>query len=327
MTAGEGAIVVTGARGYIASALARRLAARGRALRLVSRSADMPKIAQARAPVEYVQADLRSVDSWRRLMGGAEAIIHLSSRTDLRAADADPSGDEAINVDPVRALAAAAERSGIVPKIAFASTVTIVGPQHENPVSERTPDHPCSTYDRHKLACETILRDITKAGLLEACSLRLPNVYGPGASINSNRGILNLMVRRALSGEPLTLYGGGRSIRDFTYLDDVVEAFVAAIDANVCNGSSYVIATGQGHTLADAYRLIADAAFAATGRHAEIVNVPEPADLHPIERRNFIGDSSLFQRRTGWRPTMTLPDGIKRFMAESCVAQTMTTGE
>jgi nucleoside-diphosphate-sugar epimerase len=224
-------------------------------------------------------------------------------------------------------LAAAAERSGIVPKTVFASTVTIVGTQHDNPVNEHTPDRPCSTYDRHKLACETILREATRAGLLKACSLRLPNVYGPGTSINTNRGILNIMMRRALNGEPLTLYGEGHSIRDFLYLDDVVEAFAAAVDADVCDGSHYVIATGQGHTLADAYRQIAKEASAATGRQAKIVTVPEPTDLHPIERRNFTGDSSLFRRRTGWRPTITLPDGIRRFMAASGAVQTMATGK
>lgn len=322
-----GAIVIAGARGYIGSALARHLAARGRALRLVSRSREEPIIAKGPAPVEYVQADLRNVDNWRRLMDGADAIIHLSSRTDLRAAEADPSGDDAINVDPARALATAAQRSGFTPKVVFASTVTIVGTQHGNPVNEHTPDRPCSIYDRHKLACEAIFLEATKAGLLKSCSLRLPNVYGPGASVNLNRGILNIMMRRALNGEPLTLYGKGSYVRDFIYLDDVVEAFAAAVDADVCDGSHYVIATGRGHTLGDAYRLVAEEAFAATGRRAEIVNVPEPADLYPIERRNFIGDSSLFRQRAGWRPTIALQDGIRRFMAAASAAHTMAAGE
>ena len=252
-------------------------------------------------------------------MRGAAAIVHLSARTDLRAAEADPEGDEALNVAPVRALVRAAAKADAPPKIVFASTVTIFGPQHANPADEHTPDRPCSVYDRHKVACETILREATAAGTLHACTLRLANVYGlGGSSVNSNRGILNVMMRRALAGEALTLYGEGAYVRDFIHLDDVVEAFAVAADAgpDVCDGSHYVIATGQGHSLAEAYRLIADTAYAATGRRVEIKHVPEPADLHPIERRNFVGNSSLYRQRTGWRPRISLPEGIGRFFVE-----------
>jgi nucleoside-diphosphate-sugar epimerase len=198
--------------------------------------------------------------------------------------------------------------------VVFASTVTIVGPCPDNPVTEKTPDNPCSVYDRNKLACEAIFREAAREGWLRACSLRLSNVYGPGASVNSNRGILNVMMRRALAGESLTLYGDGHYVRDFTHITDVVAAFVGAIDDDICDGSHYVIGTGQGHTLADAYRLVVEQVSAVTGRRPEILHVPEPADLHPIERRNFIGDSSLFRRRTGWQAKTMLDSGIRQFM-------------
>jgi nucleoside-diphosphate-sugar epimerase len=212
----------------------------------------------------------------------------------------------------------AAANAGAPPTIVFASTVTIFGPQHANPADERTPDNPVSIYDRHKVACERLLREATAAGGLHACTLRLANVYGSGGgSVNSNRGILNVMMRRALNGEPLTIYGGGGYVRDFVHLDDVVDAFAraAAAGPDVCDGSHYVIATGHGTSLTVAYRVIAAAAEAATGRRVEIRHVPEPADLHPIERRNFVGDSSLYQRRSGWRPRISLPEGIGGFFA------------
>ncbi len=307
-------VVITGARGYVGTALAKRLAAEGHTLRLVSRSADAPRITPPHhAKIDYVKADLRDPRAWSRLLSGTDAVVHLSSRTDLRAAEVDPQGDEDINIAPVRALVEAATEG---PAVLFASTVTIVGAHPQVPVDEGTPDRPCSVYDRHKLRCEAILREATERGAVRACSLRLSNVYGfGGASINTSRGVLNAMLRRAINDEPLTLYSDGKYVRDFTHLDDVVDAFCLAItEARVCDGRHYVIATGSGHTLAEAYDLIAQAAFDYTGRRCEIRRVPEPADLQPIERRNFIGNSRLFQNLTGWHPRFDLRAGIHNFV-------------
>jgi nucleoside-diphosphate-sugar epimerase len=308
-------VVVTGARGYIGSALAQRLSAEGHAARLVSRSAG--------AEGNYEQADLRDAAAWSRLIDGAAAIVHLSSRTDLRSAEADPAGDENINVEPIRALVRAAEKAATPVKVAFASTVTIVGNQNANPVDERTPDRPCSVYDRHKLACEMLLREATARGVLRACSLRLSNVYGFGrSSVNTNRGILNAMMKRAAAGEALSVYGDGAYIRDFTHLDDVVAAFSAAVASDsVGDGRHFVIATGEGHSLAEAFGMVADEAQARTGRRPDIRHVPEPADLQPIERRNFIGDSQAFRAATGWRPQFDLKVGIRDYFTRAAVAE------
>jgi nucleoside-diphosphate-sugar epimerase len=74
-----------------------------------------------------------------------------------------------------------------------------------------------------------------------------------------------------------------------------------------------VIASGRGYTLARAFELVAQEALRCTGRAVDIRNVPEPADLHPIERRNFVGDSSLFQKLTGWRAAVDLQGGIRDY--------------
>ena len=315
-------IVITGAGGYIGAALARRLAGEGRRLRLVSRPSSTAS-GPAGSAIEVIRADLTDVSVWSRLLRDKAAVVHLSARTDLRAAETDPTGDETLNVEPVRAFIRAASEADAPPTVVFASTVTIFGPQHANPADESTPDNPCSVYDRHKVACEALLHEATADGRLRACTLRLANVYGAGGgSVNSNRGILNLMMRRALNGEPLTVYGEGAYVRDFIHLDDVVDAFARAADAgaDVCDGSRYVTATGHGHSLLDAYRLIAHAAEAATSQRIDIRHVSEPADLHPIERRNFVGNSSLYQRRSGWRPRVSLAEGIGRFFAQAAPA-------
>ena len=312
-------IVITGARGYIGSALAERLGSEGYALRLVSRSLNSISLASAKLGREYRAADLRGSESWSELLRGAEAVVHLSSRTDLRAAEIDPADDEDINVRPLRVLVETARAMDTVPRIVFASAATIVGPNPQIPVDDAAHDNPCSVYDRHKLAGEMILREATAGGAVRACSLRLSNVYGYGGnSINANRGILNIMMKRAVDGEPLTLYGNGAYLRDFIHIEDVIDAFLHAIATpDVCDGGHYLIASGHGHTLADAYAIIAEVAIERLRRCVEIVHVPEPADLHPIEKRNFIGDSRAFQERTGWRPRLQLRDGIREYFSRA----------
>jgi len=312
-------IVITGARGYIGSALAERLASEGYALRLVSRSPNPARVMSARTKCDYRAADLRDPQSWSELLSDADVVVHLSARTDLRAAEADPSGDEDINVRPLRALVQAALATGAVPKIVFASAATIVGANPQIPVNDAAHDDPCSIYDRNKLAGETTLREATSRGAVRACSLRLANVYGrDGASINASRGILNMMMRRAIEGEPLTLYGAGDYIRDFIHVDDVIEAFYCAIvTPEVCDGGHYVIASGRGHTLAEAYAMIEQAAMEQLQRRVDIVHVAEPANLHQIEKRNFIGDPALFRARTGWRPRFDLRAGIADYFARA----------
>jgi UDP-glucose 4-epimerase len=322
-------LVITGARGYIGGALVQRLAGEGHALRLVSRSPASAN-GDAGANIEYIAADLSHEAGWEPLLKNAGAIIHLSSRTDLRAAELDPVGDRKLNVEPVRALVRAARHGRRSIPVIFASTVTIVGVAHANPVSEQTPDDPCSVYDRHKLESEMILREATREGVVNACSLRLSNVYGFGSgarSTNFNRGILNETMRRAMRGERFAIYGKGEYIRDFTFIGDVVDAFCRALSLErVRDGRHYVIASGSGSTLVQVFRLVAQEAARFTGRAAvEILHVPEPENLHPIERRNFVGDSSLFQKLTGWGPQVDLPRGIRDYL-ERIAAQSQPGG-
>jgi nucleoside-diphosphate-sugar epimerase len=319
-------VVITGSSGYIGTALTQRLTGKGRSLKLVSRSwskarsnIDLDLDKDYARDVERVSVDLRDECTWSGLLDGADAVIHLSSRTDLLAAEANPEEDARLNLDPVRSLVRAAERAGSRPLVIFASAVTIVGARHSNPVDENTPDKPCSVYDCNKLVCETILKNAASRGILRACSLRLANVYGFGSnSVNSNRGILNAMMKRAIAGGALTLYGDGSYVRDFVHLDDVVQAFAAALDlGRGCEGEHYVIATGRGHSLAQAFDLIVQETFRLTGQRVEVRRIPEPPDMHPIERRNFTGNARFFQDISGWRPQVELAAGIRDYVTRA----------
>lgn len=308
MTLGQ-SFAITGASGYLGTALAQALGARAATLRLVSRSA-LPPVQYGAAKIETIVADLREPAAWATVLDGVHTVFHLSAQTNLRWAEANGAADADANVRPLAALLAAAAERPV--RIVFASTATVVGLPDTVHIDETLPDRPVSVYDRHKLEAERLLAAAITSRR-RGCSLRLGNVYGYGAqSRNGERSVLNFMMRRALAGQPLTLYGEGRAVRDWIHVRDVVAAFVAAAAApdGVLDGSHYLIGTGVGHSLAEAFRAVAAEAARLTGRAVAVTEVPEPADLHPIERRSAIIDAQRFIAATGWTPRIALAAGI-----------------
>jgi nucleoside-diphosphate-sugar epimerase len=167
-------------------------------------------------------------------------------------------------------------------------------------------------YDLHKQVAEQYLRWYAEQGIVRGVTLRLANVYGPGPrSSRSDRGILNQMIRRALAGEPLTVYGTGEQVRDYVYVEDAARAFLAAArNGESLTGGCFVIGSGRGHTIDEAMRMIAMRCAARTGIEVPVRHVEPPGALSPIEQRHFVADTRRFCAATGWHARCTLAEGI-----------------
>ncbi len=308
-------IVITGGSGFIGTALLEKLRRVACKITLVGRSPrfDLPQ-SDGMARIQYICADLTKEDAWSEILLHADYLFHLSAQTNLYFAEKHPLQDEKDNITPIRQLAeyaASGECSQL--KVVLASTVTIVGNNHKNPVDETFTDNPISVYDRHKQSAEYLLAKSVASGHLRGCSLRLSNVYGYGAdSRNENRGILNIMMKRAVKGEALTIYGNGSHVRDFVHISDVTEAFLRAASCKrTDDGRYFIIASEKGHTQREAFEMISREAESILGRKIPVVEIPEPDGLHPIEKRNFVGNCNLFRCATGWRQNTSLRDGIR----------------
>jgi nucleoside-diphosphate-sugar epimerase len=263
-------------------------------------------------------ADLTSRAFWREAVDAAGTIFHLAGQTSVYAAQEDPSRDHAANVAPMLLAMEACRISGRRPAFVFAGTVTQCGIPKTLPVNEDAPDDPVTIYDLHKLMAEQYLKLYASLGFVRGASLRLPNVYGPGpASRSADRGVLNAMIRKALAGETLTVYGQGDQVRDYLYVEDAARAFVAAADhIDSLEGNYFVLGTGEGRTIREAVDLVAARVSRRTGRHVKVVQVDPPASLSPIEDRNFVADTHRFASATGWRAEVGLSDGIDRAIEE-----------
>lgn len=303
-------VAVTGGSGYLAHPLRCALSRSGASVLVVSRRAT-----SLNAGETMLQADVRTPECWEPILSQADVIFHLAGNTSAYAAARDPQASLKSTVLPItHLLAAAARRPGV--RVVYASTATVYGMTEDLPVSEETPTHPVTVYDLHKLCAEQHLRLASEKKLVEGVSLRLANVYGPSASGSSasDRGVLNKAARLALQGSDLCLYGGGRYIRDYVYIDDVVRAFLAAGVAPGVAGSSFNVASGIGRTIREAFEIVAARAEKATGKDCRIADAPWPAETDPIEYRSFVGDAGRLSSACDWTPEVGLVEGVDRLI-------------
>jgi UDP-glucose 4-epimerase len=307
-------ILITGGSGYLAANLLSLLKEIDcRIVRLGRLETGWEPMTGA-AQVTDVSGDIRDPAIWEPILNGIDFVFHFAAQTSTYVANDNPVSDQAINVMPMLHLLEACRRKGVSPVVCFASTVTVAGIPERLPVDESHPDHPLTIYDLHKQMAEQYLRWYAEQGYGRGVILRLANVYGPGPrSSRSDRGILNKMIRHALSGKALTVYGAGDYVRDYIFVEDASWAFIAAARYSAAlNGRYFIIGSGQGHTIAEAMGMIAEHAMAKTGTVVEIQHIEPPGSLSPIEQRNFVADSRRFCEATGWRPHYTLAEGIDR---------------
>jgi nucleoside-diphosphate-sugar epimerase len=304
-------VAVTGARGYIGRELAAAVGHCGARLVLVSRRAQA-----STAGAGSITANLHNPRCWQEIVAQADVIFHLAGNTSVSAAAADPAASFRSTALPIAHLGTAARDLRRMPRVVFASTATVYGMTERLPVAEDRPPNPVTVYDLHKWFAEQQLTLASRQGLVEAVSLRLPNVYGPsaGLSANESRGVINAVARRALSGDDVLLYGDGRYVRDYVDIEDVVRAFLVAGSQPGLSGEVFNVASGQGVTIRDAFHLVVERAARATGRRSRIGVVPWPLDADPIELRNFVADISRIAAACGWTPQVSLVDGIDRLI-------------
>ena len=285
-------VAVTGAAGFLGGCLVNRLAAVDCRIVPVTRTAPRP---------------------WDEVVN-ADVVFHFAAQTSSVAAADNPDRDFAANVAPMRQLLESCRRLRRRPVVLFAGTVTQSGIPSRLPVNEDAIDQPVTIYDQHKLIAEGDLKTASSDGTVYGATLRLANVYGPGGhGRNTDRDILNLMIAAAVRGEPLTVYGAGDYVRDYVFVEDVVDAFLmAAIHPDRVNGRHYVIGSGRGITIREAFELVATRVEALTGRRVPVSTAEPPRPLSAIEQRHFVADPSRFSAATGWLPAWSLSDGIDR---------------
>ncbi|MCL7376752.1 NAD(P)-dependent oxidoreductase [Streptomyces sp. 35G-GA-8] len=313
-------VAVLGASGFVGSAVTAALARLPVRLRAVARRpSQVPGGEPGRTDVRT--ADLTRAGAVAEAVAGADAVIHLVTHSGgWRAAENDPSS-RAVNVGVMENLCEVLRRDreeSPAPLIVYAGAASQIGLPPERPIDGSEPDHPGTAYDHHKLAAERLLKEATAAGAVRGASLRLPTVFGHVAAPGvADRGVVAFMIRRALAGEPLTLWHDGTVKRDLVHVDDVAQAFVAALDhPGPLAGGHWLLGAGRGDPLGDVCRTVSELVAARLGKPpVPVVSVAPPESAPATDFRSVTIDSSSFRSVTGWRPRIPLRVALERTVA------------
>jgi len=309
----EGKIVsITGASGYIGSALVQELEKYSLNIIRISR-----KELTTKDGVEDWVLDLNKKSSWIRIISESDIIFHLSGNTSIYNAEKNPKESLMSTLIPIVQLVNASKKISRFPRVVFSSTATVYGLTEVLPVLETKEPNPITTYDLHKFFAEQQLLMASNSNIIKAISLRLANVYGPSPSesLSKDRGILSKITRMRFELKKLQIYGSGEYLRDYIYIDDVVNAFLYASVMNYDtlldrNDITLNVASGKGSSVKDVFSLISHEVEKITGIGGVINNVSWPKGVNEIEKRNYIASIELIKSLTGWEPSVSLEEGI-----------------
>lgn len=308
-------ILITGGNGYLGSNLVNQLLNFECQIYCLDRlKLNQDLEIDKKAKLISIVCDITDSSIWQKILSGIDIIFHFAGQTSAYVANEDPIKDFNINVLPLLFMLESCRKNKYCPTILFAGTATEVGIPRKLPVDENHHDKPVTIYDIDKLMAEGYLKYYANAEIVKGTILRLANVYGPGPkSSSADRGILNMMIRKALNGEDLTLYGKGEFIRDYIFVDDVINAFlIAGMKIENMNGRHFVLGTGVGHSIREAFETIIESVFDFTKKKVEIISTNPPQTLSPIESRNFIANVGSLKQSIGWIPEVTLAQGINK---------------
>jgi nucleoside-diphosphate-sugar epimerase len=262
--------------------------------------------------VEVVEGDLRSYERVHNAVRGVETVFHLGAMGSVPRSVQDPLTTGAVNVEGTLNVLLAARDEG-VRRVVFASSSSVYGNSGTLPRIESQFPDPISPYAVSKLAAERYCVSFARVYGLETVTLRYFNVFGPGQDPTSQyAAVVPRFIAAIDAGEPVPIYGDGEQSRDFTYVDNVVEANVLAADAREAIGAVLNVATGSAHSV----NALADAIGDVIGKAVEREYLPERAG----DVRNSWADVSEARRVLGWEARVRLEEGL-RLAAEAFLAR------
>jgi nucleoside-diphosphate-sugar epimerase len=300
--------LVTGGGGFIGHHLVRRLLADGHEVRVLDNFSTGRRERVEGLDVGLVEGDLRSYERAHTAVRGIDVVFHLGALPSVPRSVQDPLTTGAVNVEGTLNILLAARDEDVL-RVIFASSSSVYGASTSLPKAESDQPLPISPYGVSKLAAENYCRAFTTTYGLETVSLRLFNVFGGGQDLLSQyAAVVPRFIAAIGSGDRPVVYGDGTQTRDFTYVDDVLEAFVLAADTeNAAGGEVFNVATGAETSILDLIASLAE----LSGKMVD----PQFESARPGEVQRSLGDARKAKRVLGWKPKWSLTSALRECIA------------
>ncbi|MCK4412184.1 MAG: NAD-dependent epimerase/dehydratase family protein [Candidatus Eisenbacteria sp.] len=310
--------LVTGGAGFIGSHLARRLHELGAEVSVVDAmipncGGNLYNLEPIRDAVALHIVDMRDCERMRPLVRAQDFILNLAGKVSHIDSMQDPHQDQGINCESQLALLETCRCENPSAPIVYASTRQQYGRPLYTPVDEDHPLLPTDFNGINKLAGEWYHRLYARLHRMQITSLRLTNTYGPGLLISHDRqGFLSVFIRRVLTGEPIRVFGDGSQLRDLNYVDDVVDALLAAAARPDAAGAGEVYNLGSPEAIS--LKEVAELMVRIVGC-GRVELVPFPNELRRIDIGSYQGDFRRIHKALGWQPRISVEEGLRRTLA------------
>jgi UDP-glucose 4-epimerase len=306
-------VLITGGLGFIGSNLAIRLVREGADVTvcdamLEGYGGNFANVREVEGEIETRIADVRDEEEMGRLVEGRDVIFHLAAQVSHVLSLSNPYPDIDINIKGTAVVLEACRKRNPSALVVRSGTRGQYGPAVTLPVSEETPPNPRGIYEISQLSAEMICRTYTRIHGVRTVPLRLTNVYGPRSQMkHPHFGVVNWFVRLALTGEPVPIFGTGKILRDFLYVDDCVEALVAAALEPATVGEVLNVGDDHASTFLEVAEILRDLVPGT-----RIVFTDFTPERKAQEPGDFVSDISKIRRLTGWQPSIGLREGLAR---------------
>ena len=305
-------VLITGGLGFIGSTLAIRLVELGAQVTVVDSmipeyGGNLWNIEPVRDRVRINIADVRDEHAMKYLLRQQEVLFNLAGQTSHLDSMEEPFADLEINARAQLSILEACRRHNRGIKVVFASTRQIYGKPDCLPVDEAHPLHPVDVNGINKLAGEMYHLLYHQVYGIQTSVLRLTNTYGPRMRVvDARQTFLGVWIRRLLEEQPILVYGTGGQLRDFNYVDDVVDAFLMVALSREANGEIFNLGHSCPINLRDTAKLLIE----LNGKGSYQV-VPFPNERRAIDIGDYYGDFGKIRRSLGWAPATSLEKGLR----------------
>lgn len=304
-------VLITGGLGFIGSNLARRLVASGARVTLVDSlvsnyGGNLFNINDITKSVTVNISDVRDPFAMAYLVKGKGYLFNLAGQTSHLDSMTDPRTDLDINAAAQLTILEACRQHNPTIKIVFASTRQLYGRPEYLPVDESHPIRPVDVNGINKLAGEMYHLLYNNVYGIRACALRLTNTYGPGMRIkDAKQTFLGIWLKNIIEEQPIKVFGDGLQLRDFNFVDDVVDALLLAALNSRADGQVYNLGSNEVVNLKQVAQLLVEL---HSGARFEVV--PFPPERKAIDIGDYYSNYNKFRAELGWEPRVGLKEGL-----------------